>query len=70
MGLITATYNLSLRLIPVSFLNTMKASIPIWTCLVCRFWFGQKMSYMTYVSILLVVAGLAMASAAEVSYVT
>ena len=44
-------YNSALRFIHVSFLNTMKSSIPFWTCLICRVYFKEEFSMLTYFSL-------------------
>ena len=68
LGGISATYNLSLRLIPPSFVNTIKSSIPIFTLFVCRFVYQQRFPTSTYLTVLPIVAGLALASLSEVSF--
>lgn len=44
-------YNLAMTAIPVSFLNTIKSSIPLWTCVICRVVLKTEFSFLTYVSL-------------------
>ena len=65
---ISATYNICLTLIPVSFLNTIKSSIPLFTILICRFYYQMAFPTSTYLSVLPIVIGVAMASLGEMSF--
>lgn len=64
----SATYNICLTLIPVSFLNTIKSSIPLFTILICRFYYSMSYPWTTYISLLPIVIGVALASLGELSF--
>ena len=65
---ISCTYNICLILIPVSFLNTIKSSVPIFTVLICRFYYQLHFPQSTYFSLVPIVMGVGMASYGELSF--
>ncbi|SPR00803.1 unnamed protein product (mitochondrion) [Plasmodiophora brassicae] len=68
MTVMSIAYNAAMEYIPVSFLNTIKATIPFWTCIVCWLIQGQQYALTTRLSLLPIVGGVALASANEVGF--
>lgn len=60
--------NISLRWIPVSFMQTVKSSVPAFTVVLQTFLLGQYSSKLTYMSLIPVVGGVALASFTEVNF--
>jgi len=60
--------NVSLRWIPVSFMQTVKSLVPAFTVLLQVTWLKQYSSKMTYLSLIPVVGGVALASFTEVNF--
>ena len=60
--------NVSLLFIPVSFMQTVKSSVPAFTVLLQVFVMGQSFSPKTYLTLIPVVGGVAIASVAEASF--
>jgi len=61
--------NVSLRWVPVSFMQTIKSSVPAFTVLLQVMFFHKSFSWDTYLSLLPVVGGVGVASWAEVNFV-
>lgn len=68
MTCMSVAYNSAMSYIPVSFLNTIKATIPFWTCIVCWLLYKQKFSLLTKISLIPIVGGVAIASATELGF--
>lgn len=68
MTVMSIAYNAAMEYIPVSFLNTIKATIPFWTCIVCWLIQGQQYALTTRLSLLPIVGGVALASANGMYY--
>ncbi|MES1911117.1 MAG: hypothetical protein MHM6MM_003601 [Cercozoa sp. M6MM] len=66
----SVNYNVAMRHVPVSYLNTVKTSIPIYTCVLCRLYFSpdRKFSLLTYVSLAVLLGGIVMASLYEPNF--
>jgi len=60
--------NVSLRFIPVSFMQTVKSSVPAFTVALQALVLGQESSRATYISLIPVVGGVALASFTEVNF--
>lgn len=60
--------NISLRWIPVSFMQTVKSSVPAFTVMLQTLLLKQYSSQLTYVSLIPVVGGVALASFTEVNF--
>jgi hypothetical protein len=61
-------YNLSMSFIPVSFLNTIKSTVPFWTCLYCRIYRNTQYSMTSYLTLIPIIGGVAIASLNEVGF--
>jgi drug/metabolite transporter (DMT)-like permease len=60
--------NISLRFIPVSFMQTIKSAVPAFTVLLQVFGLGMTFPRGTYLALVPVVGGVAMATATEVNF--
>ena len=54
----------------MSFLNTIKSTIPLWTCLICWFIKGEHFALATKLSLLPIVFGVGLASCTEIGFDT
>jgi len=61
--------NVSLRWVPVSFMQTIKSSVPAFTVLLQVLFFKKSFSWDTYLALVPVVGGVGIASWAEVNFV-
>ncbi|KYR01875.1 hypothetical protein DLAC_01897 [Tieghemostelium lacteum] len=60
--------NVSLRWVPVSFMQTIKSSVPLFTVVLQRFFFNKSFSKNIYLSMIPIVGGVGLASISEVNY--
>eukprot|EP01133_Synstelium_polycarpum_P012394 gene12394-14543_t len=60
--------NVSLRWVPVSFMQTIKSSVPLFTVALQTGFFGRRFSRNTYLAMIPIVGGVCLASLSEVNY--
>ncbi|EGG14107.1 hypothetical protein DFA_11871 [Cavenderia fasciculata] len=60
--------NVSLRFVPVSFMQTIKSSVPLFTVIIQTMYFKKNFSKDTYLSMIPIVGGVALASINEANY--
>ncbi|GAM21406.1 hypothetical protein SAMD00019534_045810, partial [Acytostelium subglobosum LB1] len=60
--------NVSLRWVPVSFMQTVKSSVPLFTVAMQTMFFGKRFCRNTYLSMIPIVGGVCLASLTEVNY--
>jgi drug/metabolite transporter (DMT)-like permease len=68
LSLQSVFYNLAMEHIPVSLLNTIKSTVPLWTCLICSIFLKQKISWSTYGTLVIIVIGVGLASLKEIGF--
>ncbi|EGC35066.1 hypothetical protein DICPUDRAFT_92094 [Dictyostelium purpureum] len=60
--------NVSLRWVPVSFMQTVKSSVPLFTVILQTLFFSKRFSRDTYLSMIPIVGGVCLASVSEVNF--
>lgn len=68
LACLSMTYNAAMLFISVSFINTIKSTVPFWTCLICTMYLNETYSWKTYLTLVPIVSGIALASYNETSF--